>query len=169
MKLLIISDIHGNYDNLNSIINNETFDKLVILGDLLSYYGYENKDNILNLLEEYKDKLILIKGNCDYNINYELYNLYPYDIITLPINNNLVTFTHGNKYKKGFLPDNHGNIIITGHTHIPSITEENNIVYANPGSITSPRGMSDKSYIIFDDNKIILKKIDGTIIKSKLI
>ena len=169
MKLLIISDIHGNYDNLNSITNTESFDKLVILGDLLSYYGNDNKDKILNLLERYKSKLILIKGNCDYMINYELYNLYPYDIITLPINNNIVTITHGDTYKKGFLPDNHGNIIITGHTHIPSILEENNIIYANPGSISIPKGMSDKSYLVFDNNKLILKKIDGTIIKSKLI
>ena len=167
MKLLIISDIHGDYDNLNNIINNETFDKLVILGDLLSYYNHNNKDNILNLLEKHNDKLILIKGNCDYLINYELYNLYPYDIITLPINDNIVTFTHGNTYKKGFLPDNHGNIIITGHTHIPCIIEENSIIYANPGSISIPKGMSSKSYLVFDNNKLILKKIDGTIIKSK--
>ena len=169
MKLLIISDIHGNYEILEDIINNESFDKLIVLGDLLSYYHNENKNKILELLQKHNNKLILIKGNCDYLINYDLYNLYPYDIITLPINNNMITFTHGNTYKKGNLPSNHGNIIITGHTHIPCLYEENNIIYANPGSISIPRGMCDKSYLIYDNNKLILKKIDGTIIKSKLI
>jgi len=107
LKLLIISDIHGDYENLYKITQNECFDQLIILGDLFSY-GYSINDDeenpIIHLLQKYKNKLILIKGNCDFFINYDAYSLQSFDIITLPFNKRLVTFTHGNRYSKGFLP-----------------------------------------------------------------
>ena len=44
MKLLVVSDIHGDYESLNKVIHNESFDRLIVLGDLLPYsYDYEDK------------------------------------------------------------------------------------------------------------------------------
>ena len=43
MKVLILSDIHGDYDTLYKITQNEVFDKLIILGDLFSY-GFSSND-----------------------------------------------------------------------------------------------------------------------------
>ena len=172
MKLLIVSDIHGGYEELLKITKNEVFDKLIILGDLFSYgysYDKENEENIINLLEKYKNKLIILKGNCDTLVNYEILGLNAFEIITLPFNNSLISFTHGNKYKKGFLPEYHGNIFISGHTHVPVIEKQNDIIYANPGSISKPRNGSYKSYLIFDNNKLILKTIDKIIIKEMII
>ncbi len=166
MKLLILSDIHGDYKSLSSVIKKESFDQLIVLGDLFSYYNDDNKEKIIDLLKEYKNKLILIKGNCDWMINYDALMLKAYDVITLPFNKHLVTFTHGNTYSKGFLPSYHGDIFISGHTHVPSITKEFNIIYANPGSISIPRNNSLKSYLIFDDNKITLKDINQNIQKE---
>lgn len=169
MKILIISDIHGDYENLNKVLKNESFDKLIILGDLFSYsFNYDNKDenNILKLLSNYKDVIILIRGNCDENINYEEFGLFAHNIISLHLNNHIVTLTHGNKYSKGFLPDYHGDIFASGHTHVPMLLKEQGIIYLNPGSIRKPRGGSDKSYAIFEDNKIEIKTIDGKIIKE---
>ncbi len=172
LRLLILSDIHGDYKNLYKITENERFDELIILGDLFSY-GYEcNKDEeeyIINLLQKYKNKLILIKGNCDIFINYETIGLQFYDVITLPFNKHLVTFTHGDRYSRGFLPEYHGDIFISGHTHIPMIIKERGIIYANPGSIGKPRGGSRKSYIIFDNDKIIIKDINGNTQKEMLV
>lgn len=169
MKILVLSDVHGDYDSLIKVINNEVFDRLIVLGDLLPYsYDYESsiEDKILNLLSKYKNKLVLIKGNCDYFINYDGYNLYARDEISLTFNNHVVTFTHGHLYSKGFLPKYHGDIFISGHTHIPLLIKEKDIVYANPGSIGKPRGSSSKGYLVFDDNKIILKTINKDIIKE---
>lgn len=168
MRYLIISDIHGKSEALNHIINSEKYDELIILGDLFSY-GYENNDSkkdIIETLQKNKNKLILIKGNCDYFINYESLNLNPIDIITLHLNNQLVTLTHGHKYNKGFLPSYHGNIFISGHTHVPIIEVQKDIIYANPGSISYPRNKSDKSYLLFTEDKLILKTIDQKIIKE---
>ncbi len=169
MKILIMSDIHGDYENLNKVLKNESFDKLIILGDLFSYgFNYNNKDenNILKLLSNYKDAIILIRGNCDENINYEEFGLFAHDIISLHLNNHVVTLTHGNIYSKGFLPNYHGDIFASGHTHVPMLLKEQGIIYLNPGSIGKPRGGLDKSYAIFEDNKIEIKTIDGKIIKE---
>ena len=165
MKILILSDIHGAYYDLLTVLEKETFDKLIVLGDLYSYsYSYE--DDVLELLQKYRDKLILIEGNCDRYINYETYNLKPIEIITLHLNNKLVTLTHGHKYNKSFLPEYHGDIIISGHTHVPIIEKEKNLIYVNPGSIGLPRGGSNKSYLLFNDDKFILKTINGKTIKE---
>lgn len=169
LKLLILSDVHGDYESLYKIIKNEYFDELIVLGDLFSYgYGLKKDEekHIINLLQKYKNKLILIKGNCDIFINYETFNLQAFDVITLPFNEHLITFTHGNRYSKGFLPEYHGDVFISGHTHIPMMSKERGIIYANPGSVGKPRGGSKKSYIVFEDKKLIIKDINGKVQKE---
>ena len=37
MKYLIISDIHGSTLNLKKVLENESFDKLLLLGDILPH------------------------------------------------------------------------------------------------------------------------------------
>ena len=69
MKVLIISDIHGNYKNLNKVISNNEFDKLIILGDTLVGPFTEYKE-VANLLNKYKDKIISVKGNCEMKNNF---------------------------------------------------------------------------------------------------
>lgn len=169
MKVLVVSDIHGDYKNLDFILKKENFEKLIVLGDLFSY-GFKKEsldDNkIINLLQKNKDRLILIKGNCDNFIDYEKLGLYAHEIFTINLNNHSVTLTHGDKYKRGFLPSFHGEIFLSGHTHIPTLTKEYDIIYANPGSVGLPRGDTSKTYMMFYDNKIIIKTIDNVIIKE---
>ena len=132
MKLLIISDIHGDLDSLNKVLKQESFDRLIILGDLLPYsYDYENnlEDELLTIISQYKNILVLIKGNCDYFLNYAGYDLYAHDEISLTIDKHIMTFTHGHIYYKGYLPKYHGNIFISGHTHKPLLTKENDMIY----------------------------------------
>lgn len=172
MKILIISDIHGDYDSFNKALENEKYDKLIVLGDLFeygSYYDEIDDSEIINKLIENKNKLLLIKGNCDYMIDYEKYGLYAHDIFSLTINNHVFTFTHGHLYNKINLPRFYGDVFVTGHTHIPKIEKEKNIIYLNPGSIGKPRGLSSKSYILLDENKIQLKTIDRKIIKEMIL
>ena len=168
MKIIIVSDIHGAYYDFLSVLESEKFDQLIVLGDIMPYGFYDNNDenDLLDLLTKYKDKLILIEGNCDHYVNYDSYNLKPIKVITMHLNNKLVTLSHGHIYNKDYLPEYHGNIIICGHTHIPVLEKEKNIIYANPGSIGLPRGGSNKSYLVFDNNKLILKTIDNKIIKE---
>lgn len=169
MKILVVSDIHGDYKTLEFIIKKENFEKLIVLGDLFNYGSKSeslNNIKIINLLQKNKDRLILIEGNCDKFINYEKFDLYAHEIFTINLNHHNVTLTHGNKYKKGFLPSFHGEIFLSGHTHIPELTKEYDTIYANPGSVGSPRSNIGKTYMMFEDNKIVIKTINNTIIKE---
>ena len=60
----------------------------------------------------------------------------------------------------------HGDIFLSGHTHVGSIEKIQGKIIANPGSISKPRGGSKKSYITIDKDKIALKTLNGELIKS---
>ena len=66
MRVIIISDIHGNYNNLVQVLNNNKFDMICLLGDIINGPYSNHKEEIVNLLNAYKDKLICIRGNNDY-------------------------------------------------------------------------------------------------------
>ena len=56
MRILLVSDSHGNRDGIEKLIENEQFDYLFFLGDGLSDLGlYDNIENI-----------IAVSGNCDF-------------------------------------------------------------------------------------------------------
>ena len=165
MKVLIVSDIHGNYNNLNKVINDNTgFDYLLILGDILSSYCGED---IINLLNSYNTKIIAVRGNCD-NMNIEKldFSLENYFVVT-PIDNKLFFLTHGHLYDRHSDLGVDYDVYLQGHTHVPMMIEENNKLYLNPGSITLPRGGSIKSYILYESGVFYLKSVDdNTIIKK---
>ena len=65
----------------------------------------------------------------------------------------LIYVTHGHKYNMDSLPPlQAGDILLHGHTHIPSWTEfgENNL-YLNPGSVSIPKNDSYNSYMLLDN------------------
>ena len=165
MKVLIVSDIHGNYNNLNKVINdNKGFDYLLILGDILSSYC---GNNIIDLLNSYNAKIIAVRGNCD-NMNIEKldFSLENYFVVT-PIDNKLFFLTHGHLYDRHSDLGVDYDVYLQGHTHVPMMIEENNKLYLNPGSITLPRGGSIKSYILYESGVFYLKSVDdNTVIKK---
>ena len=62
MKIAVISDIHGNYDALNSVLikaKKEGVEHLLVLGDIVGYYYHPDK--ILDALSAWN--FDLIKGN----------------------------------------------------------------------------------------------------------
>ena len=77
MKILIVSDIHGNFDNMKKVLkDNPNFDCMFLVGDLLAgpeIEGY-NPKKLANLLNGYKDKIIAVRGNCDYEYDIKLLN-----------------------------------------------------------------------------------------------
>lgn len=166
MKIMVISDIHGDINALNYIINiveKEAINKMICLGDFCSYY--DDSLDIANRLNSIKDKLICVKGNCDTDtfaqklqVDLPIYN-------NIRINNYLVTITHGHIYNSYYLPVKHGDIIISGHTHRKEIKHSNGLLILNPGSISRPRdGIA--SYILIDNNNIYLKDMNDNILDS---
>lgn len=162
MKVLIVSDIHGNFSSMKKVIeDNPSFDYLLLLGDILAgpYIEGYNPEELANLLNQYKNKIITVKGNCDYDtelLEFSVDKLY----ITVPIDNKLFLMTHGHYYNSSSLPDVPFDVLLTGHSHIPLLVKENNKLYVNPGSITLPRGDSVKSYIYYDNGSFMLKDLE---------
>lgn len=64
MRLLVISDVHGNLPALNAILNNvQSVEGVICSGDLAGYYPYVNEviETVLSM-----DNLICVKGNHDH-------------------------------------------------------------------------------------------------------
>ena len=143
-----------------------------MLGDLY-YHGPRN-----NLTQEYspmevaktlnslKDKIMAVRGNCDAEVDEMISEFKLEDHILTNINNKKVYFTHGHRYNIEKIPYDDFEIMIYGHLHIGFIEEKEGYLFANPGSISLPKGGSQNSYLIFDENKLILKDIDGNILQQ---
>ena len=169
MKYIFVSDIHGNIDKLQDaieIIKKENADKLVILGDTASNIDKEDNKVIAQMLHDIKNKVVVIRGNCDTRDFEENLGFEIFDMDNLYINGKFVSITHGHYYNCYNLPFNCGEIFIQGHTHIPMLVKENGKILANPGSLSRPRGVDLRCYIVIDEFKISLKTINGDIIKE---
>lgn len=158
MRILVLSDIHGNIDVLNKVIDNEYYDNIIFLGDMYGYHELFSGEEVKNKL--YSLNAIMVRGNCD--------NVLPLnipEIMNFKLNNITFTITHGHKYNQLNNTYNQ-DILLLGHTHVGMINNVDNYIIANPGSIAKPRDGSLASYIIIDDNYITLKSIDKKIIKE---
>ena len=159
MKLLIVSDIHGDFDDMKQVIVNENFDKLIILGDILSGYGTDgyNPEQLSLLLNLFKDKIICVKGNCDnYYLDMLDFNVDKmYEIIE--VDGKKFLLTHGH-YK---VPVDDFDVFIQGHTHVSKMEKVGKKYYLNPGSISLPRSSDGKTYLVYENKVFLLKNLDG--------
>ncbi|BDV03353.1 MAG: phosphoesterase [Candidatus Hepatoplasma scabrum] len=151
MKVLIISDVHGNIDLMNKILNdNSDANFKIFCGDLQ------------------KNDKSLIKKNFDYYVTGNADYFHLDEIKELEIEKVKILLTHGHLfesfwekidfkklYKLGELLK--VKLIIHGHDHIAIIEEKNRIIRFNPGSITYPRGNNKASYGIIEikDGRIL--------------
>jgi putative phosphoesterase len=169
MKYLFASDIHGSIDKFEKVLEafeREGADKLVLLGDTSS--SDSNSDNwlIADALNKIKSKVEIIRGNCDRYEFEELLEFEIYDIDNLYINGKFVTITHGHYYNMYELPINCGEIFIQGHTHVPVLEKRGEKIVANPGSVSRPRGVDLRCYLVIDEENVSLKTLEGKIVKT---
>lgn len=169
-KVMCISDIHGNIDCLKQAIDRfhqENAQKLIILGDFSGYGFLSSSDfEVAELLNNMAGIIVAVKGNCDSQRADNLFNFaLPYTR-TITVNDISITLTHGHIYNRNNLPENCGKIFLSGHTHVGLLERFGDQIFANPGSISKPRGGTKKSYIIIDDKNITLKTLQGEILKK---
>jgi len=166
MKYIIASDVHGSLtyaEKLINVFNKSGADKLILLGDL--YYhgprnalptGYNPKE-VAVLFNQYKDKLLVVKGNCDAEVDQMISDFKINDFLQLEINEKIMSFYHG--HKSVTLPMQ-SDIVFTGHTHICKLEEVDGVIYANPGSISIPKSDDSRDYIVLDDSSITIKDLE---------
>lgn len=176
MKYLVISDIHGsNYyaKKIEEIYNKENPDKIILLGDLY-YHGPRNPlteeynpIEVSNLLNNLKDVILCTRGNCDADVDEMISEFEFNDNIELDINGKNFFFTHGHKFNIDNIPNNI-DVLVYGHFHTGFIKEKDGVICVNSGSISLPKNGTKNSYLIIDDNEIILKDVETNIIDKKL-
>lgn len=167
---MFVADIHGNleiFQKCIEIFNKEKADKIVFLGDTgAGYYNEENNQKIAEILNSMKEKVEVIRGNCDSSDFEDLLEFEVFDDDILYINGKFVSVEHGHRYNAYNLPPNCGDIIIQGHTHVPMLVKSGGRILANPGSPTRPRGTDLKCYIIIDEKNIELKNFEQEILSN---
>lgn len=136
MRIIVISDTHGNYNALESVfLRNSDADWLIHLGD-----GERELDNFIISNPSFERKIIHIAGNCDYN------SFSPEQFV-LPVSDYKIFATHGHKYGvkssleniKKTAKEFGCNIILYGHTHERFMINEDGFYIMNPGSASCPR------------------------------
>lgn len=175
MKVLVISDIHGSSyyaRKIEEIVKKENPEKIVLLGDLY-YHGPRNELSqeyapmeVAKILNSLKDKLMVVKGNCDAEVDEMISEFKFEDHILTNINGKNIYFTHGHKYNIENIPYEDFDILIYGHIHQGFIQEKEGYLFANPGSISLPKGGTEHSYLILEENQITLKDVDGRILQE---
>ena len=176
MKLVIASDIHGSKyycEKLLQQYEKEKADRLILLGDLL-YHGPRNDlpreyapKEVIQLLNSMKNEILCVRGNCDTEVDQmvlEFPILAEYALIE--VDGKTMFATHGHKWNKENQPEEKFDILVYGHFHTGFIEEENNKIFLNPGSISIPKNGTENSYAIITENEILLKNLNGKIIKK---
>ncbi|QQK07736.1 metallophosphoesterase family protein [Miniphocaeibacter halophilus] len=162
MKVAIISDTHGSFDNVIEEIEKHNIDLIIHLGD----FSDDGRDIglITNKIS------YVVKGNNDYLANNELEDLF--------INLNGIDFfiTHGHRYNVyrgvGNLVKRakkaNAKIALYGHTHVYFNEVVDGVWVINPGSPSYPRYGDDKSFVILDLDTMELERIKFRRSKWKL-
>ena len=176
MKILIASDIHGSAhctEKLRERFIAEKGDKLILLGDVYNHgprnpfpeeYAPQTVAEILNGL---KDKLIVVKGNCDSDVDTLISDFDFVDNTVIIVGNKTVFCTHGHIYNKDNLPATRFDAVVYGHFHTGFIERVNGVIVANAGSVSLPKFDTPRSYLVLDGEKLTLKTLDGEIIKEE--
>ena len=172
MKLLICSDIHGDFDAAVATFEafkKEGCDRILMLGDIL-YHGPRNDlpeeyapKEVISLLNEKKDLFFCVRGNCDTEVDQMVLD-FPIlaDYALLSLGKRTLFATHGHHFNASHLPNlKEGDILLHGHTHIPIWEEHEGIYVLNPGSATIPKAGSERGYMILEENTFRWKTLDG--------
>lgn len=176
MKWLIASDIHGSLyygKKLIEQIKKEEPDKVIFLGDIL-YHGPRNDlpndynpKELIKLLNEYKDKIISVRGNCDSEVD-QMVLEFPImaDYMILTINDLTIFATHGHLYDVENIPFKGIDVVLSGHTHVQKCDKYDNYVHMNPGSVSIPKENSYHGYMVVVGKVFYWKDLEGNIINK---
>lgn len=174
MTLMIASDIHGSAYYCRELL--EAFDReraqrLLLLGDIL-YHGPRNDlpteydpKAVIAMLNDRAQQLLCVRGNCDSEVD-QMVLRFPIlaDYCLLYAGDRTVFATHGHQYNEQSLPPlGKGDILLHGHTHVPALSEHEDYVYMNPGSVSIPKENSPHGYMLLCDDGFVWKTLDGGI------
>ena len=143
MRIIVISDTHGNKNAIDSVfLRNSDADLFIHLGD-----GERDIDAFLLENPSYASRVIHVAGNCDFN---SLSN----DFEIIPANGHKILASHGHIYAvknsleiiKKTAKRLNCDIVLYGHTHVRYNKFENDLYIMNPGSAGNPHDGKKPSF-----------------------
>lgn len=186
--IAILSDIHGNYEALQSVLQrleHMGVRNIVCLGDVAGYYCQINE--CCDLLR--KLAIPVIMGNHDwYLASGEACPRSNSVNICLDYQRKVISDTHlqwlrslppvldawGISFRHGgwldpldeyvrlhaeYFAGIDGQLFVSGHTHVPCLWENGAIRYCNPGSVGQPRdGNPDASFALYEQGNFSLQR-----------
>ncbi|MGF1716937.1 phosphodiesterase [Photobacterium chitinilyticum] len=178
MKLFFASDIHGcakSTEIMLAAFEQSGAEHLILLGDVLNHgprnalpAGYAPVE-VAEQLNQYADCITAVRGNCDSDVDQMLLEfpmMADYNLVLLA-NGRRLFLTHGHLYNGDKHPRlRAGDVIVSGHTHLPVAEQKGELYSFNPGSITIPRGDHLASYGLLEDNTLKVISFDGDVICS---
>ncbi|MCD9554304.1 phosphodiesterase [Photobacterium carnosum] len=181
MKLFFASDIHGSFIAAQKAI--AAFEQsgakyLILLGDILNHgprnalpEGYD-PIKVAELLNQYADRITAVRGNCDSDVDQMLLDfpmMADYNVVMLADGRRLF-LTHGHIYNADKHPQlMTGDVIVSGHTHIPVAEHKGDYYAFNPGSVAIPRNGLPASYGLLDGNALAVISFDGEVLAQMML
>lgn len=193
MRYLVLSDIHGGATEAKQALGffeRYNCDLIVLLGDLLNHgprnivpQSY-NPPRVAELLNQYRSKIISIRGNCDSEVDGMMFKFpcnAPYGYVHVPTQDKLqkIFLTHGHLHliensdptkalecmdKLGLSA---GDIVLSGHTHVSGIFKlSNGLININPGSTTIPKGGTAAGFGLILEDRIELRSLEDQLLAT---
>ena len=133
MRILVMSDSHGNWRNIEGLVEQVGhIDMLIHCGDV------ENDDVYIRALVDCP--VHIVAGNCDYGCDLpdqEIFMVGDYKVMAC---HGHAYYVHGStRYLKEYAREQGIDVVMFGHTHRPYIEIDEDITVLNPGSIAYPR------------------------------
>lgn len=146
MKLLVVSDSHGERNDLEQL-NAKYLDDV----DAMIHCG----DSELAADDPTLQDFAVVAGNCDMD------SRFPKELI-LEVDGSNIFVTHGHLHqiKSSLLSisykakEHHAKFVFFGHSHLLGAEMIEGTLFVNPGSISYPRGGNERSYAIIEKNQI---------------
>ncbi|ERI94239.1 phosphodiesterase family protein [Clostridiales bacterium oral taxon 876 str. F0540] len=157
MQIAVISDTHRHSYSINRAADIiKDMDMLIHLGD--------NVDDVEIFKENFKGKIINVRGNCDFT------SFTPRERLE-EIEGKKIFITHGDKYSVKYdllrlkyrAKEVGADIVLFGHTHQSLELYEDGIWFINPGSASLPRDSFKSLAVLEIDNnnvQVMLKGIE---------
>lgn len=177
MNYFIISDIHGSSFYLKKALEHfkaGSYDYLIILGDIL-YHGPRNvipegynPQEVVSLLNPLSDQIIACRGNCEAEVDQMLLTFPCLADYALLIDQDVRFFmTHGHLYTAETYPKGtYLSVFLYGHTHLWVLKKQGQSIICNPGSITLPKENRPHTFATYENRKLFIKDLSGTILAS---
>ncbi len=145
--LLVLSDTHHNQEEIKKLL------QLFRDCDYIFHLG-DNYSDMQPYEEEFSDKLIRVKGNCDVS-------LFKSEGV-IQIEDVKVFYAHGDRYrvKSTLYPlfarakELDCKLALYGHTHVADITSQEDVTLVNPGSLSFSTPQKSVAFIVINGDKI---------------